>query len=62
MENTYTPMSKVKTVQQKQSTVAWAGKGNKKNLPVKNKTNLVTNRKTKIKQGSKWGLKQWKQN
>ena len=38
-------------------------KGNKKlYLPVKNKTNLRTNWKTKLKQGAKWGIKQWKQN
>ena len=38
-------------------------KGNKKlYLPVKNKTNLSTNWKTKLKQGAKWGIKQWKQN
>ena len=36
-------------------------KGNKKiYLPVKNKTNLSTNSKTKLKQGAKWGIKQWK--
>ena len=38
-------------------------KGNQKlYLPVKNKTNLSTNWKTKLKQGAKWGIKQWKQN
>ena len=42
--------------------MAWTGKGNKKYLPVKNKTNLVTNWKTKLKQGAKWGIKQWIQN
>ena len=37
--------------------------GNKKlYLPVKNKTNLSTNWKTKLKQGAKWGIKQWEQN
>ena len=38
-------------------------KGNQKlYLPVKNKTNLSTDWKTKLKQGAKWGIKQWKQN
>ena len=38
-------------------------KGNQKlYLPVKNKANLSTNWKTKLKQGAKWGIKQWKQN
>ena len=31
-------------------------------LPVKNKINLSTNWKTELKQGAKWGIKQWKQN
>ena len=40
-----------------------ANKGNKKLcLSVKNKTNLNTNWKTKLKQGAKWGIKQWEQN
>ena len=40
----YTPMSKVKTVQQKQCAVAWSGRGIWKfYLPVKNKTNFSTN-------------------
>ena len=36
-------------------------KGNQKlYLPVKNKANLSTNWKMKLKQGAKWGIKQWK--
>ena len=31
-------------------------------LPPKNKTKSRTNWKTKLKQGAKWGIKQWKQN
>ena len=38
-------------------------KGNQKlYFPVKNKSNLSTNWKTKLKQGAKWGIKQWKNN
>ena len=60
MEYTYTPMSKVKTVQEKSSTVVClANKENQKlHLPVKNKTNLSTNWKTKLKQGAQWGIRQ----
>ena len=36
-------------------------KGNKKlYLPLKSKTRLSTNWKKKLKQGAKWGIKQWK--
>ena len=57
---TYTPMGKVKTVQQKKKVqqIDLVNKGNKKvYLLVKNKTNLSTNWKTKLKQGVKWGIK-----
>ena len=38
-----------------------ANKGNEKlYLSVKKKTNLSTNWKIKLKQGAKWGIKQWK--
>ena len=43
--------------QSNKNTVDWSSE----NLPVKNKTNLSTNWKTKLKQGAKWGIKQWKQ-
>ena len=45
------------------NTVDWPSKkGNQKLYSsVKNKTNLSTNWKTKLKQGAKWGIKQWKQ-
>ena len=60
MEYTYTPMSKVKTAQQKQvQQIDLVNKGNKKlYLPVKNKTNLSTKWKTKLKQGAKQRIKQ----
>ena len=60
MEYTYTPMSKVKTVQQtKVQQIDLANKENKKlYLPVKNKTNLSRNWKTKLKHSAKWGIKQ----
>ena len=55
----YILMSKVKTVQQKQSKqIDPVNKRNQKlYLPDKNKTNLSTNWKTKLKQGAKWGIK-----
>ena len=44
-------------------TVGKANKGNQKlYLPVKNKTNWSTDWETKLNQGTKWGIKQWKQN
>ena len=47
----------------KVQSVDLANKGNQKlYLPVKNKTNLSTNWKIKLKQGAKWGIKQWKLN
>ena len=60
MEYTYTPMSKVKTVQKnKVQQIGLADKGNKKlYFQVKNKTNESTNWKTKLKQGAKWEIKQ----
>ena len=54
----YTPMSKVKTVQQTEvQQTDLANKGNKKlYLPVKNKTDLSRNWKTKLKHGANWGI------
>ena len=59
---TYTPMSKKQCDKNKVQQIDPANKGNKKlYLPVKNKTNYSTQWKTKLNQGSKWGIKQWKQ-
>ena len=55
---TYTPMSKVRTVEKnKVQQIDLLNKGNQKlYLPVKDKTNLSTNWKTELKQGAKWGI------
>ena len=67
MEYTHThihPWAKSKqSNKNKVQEIDLVNKGNQKlYLPVKNKTNLSTNWKTKLKQGAKWGIKQWKQN
>ena len=57
---TYTPMSTGKqSNKNKVQQIDLENKGNQKlYLSVKNKTNLSTNWKTKLKQGTKWGIKQ----
>ena len=57
-------LRKVKTVQQKQSTIDWPGKQRKLKklyLPAENKTK-PQHGKTKLKEGVKWRIQQWKQN
>ena len=59
---TYTSTSKVKMVQQKYSKVTQRTK-EIKNYIYQLRTKLTKHKlENKIKQGAKWGIKQWKQN